>query len=198
MKSRKPKSAPADDLQPAVDAAWQLVETAGLSEAAFDHASIVCIRDALWLIAHGTPVAQVVQAMNEQPYAGRNILRAWRRRRTAELKALDKQARRQTRLALSSADLAALLARMNVGALLAELHALLLTEESQDKVRRLFVGVLRLHQAVRESRYPDAARSALRDLKPPELQAVFLNSAQALSTIRTLVGEATIHTWLRP
>jgi hypothetical protein len=75
-------------LQDLAALAWQLVQTAGLKEAAFDHASPQCLRDAFWLIQQGSPVVEVVRVMNEEPYAGEKALRGLRTERRRQRRTL--------------------------------------------------------------------------------------------------------------
>src|SRR6266498_2738807 len=111
---KKPKKA--DDLQAAIQAAWRLVETEGLRKEAFDRASTDCVKDALWLIANGESIRSVIATMNEGAQAGAAELRAMRLGKEAEIARSVNAAHpaRGVDRALAAADLASLLARLDI------------------------------------------------------------------------------------
>ena len=162
---RKKKTAE-DKLQSAIDAAWRLVETCGLHRDTFDKASLDAINDALWLIASGAPVAEVVEAMNNTTDCGKRSLAELR---AVEEKAMDQQSEAMSGKKLASAHLAAVLARMDVGALLAELYATMAAETDIEMAKLIFLGVLQLHQGAElNPRYQEIKRGAIEKMGDKE------------------------------
>jgi hypothetical protein len=99
--------------------------------------------------------------------------------------------------ALAAADLASILARLDLKAMLAELSAFLLTEENGDRVKLAFLEILRLHSALRRGKHPNAKRAAIALLKPRELEAVYFDALNTSGIVREMVGDETIKDWLR-
>lgn len=192
------KEKTSNEFQSAVDAAWRLVETCGLKKSAFNGASLRCIKDALWLIAQGVPVKQVITTMNEEAYAGEKQLRTLRQRKEREIRDRVERAHKNIKpeRALAAADVAAVLARLDLHALLAELHAFLLTETSEEKVKLVFLEILRLHLALKRGRHPRVKRLALALLSQEELEAAYFDSCQTAQMIRELVGAETLTAWI--
>jgi hypothetical protein len=136
------KFKPSAGLDAAVEAAWRLVESCGLSKKAFNAASLATLTNALWLISKGVPAAAVVRAMNANPYAGKRELVRMRRRKERELRETLNRAHSPKKLqfVLRAAELAALLARLDLGALIAELCAWVETE-SEPLARQIHLAM---------------------------------------------------------
>lgn len=158
-----------NELQASVDAAWRLVETAGLHKRAFDKASLECIQDALWLIANGFPIKTIIATMNRHPKAGQRQLARLRKQRE---KNADAAADRKLR----AAHLAGVLSRIDLGALLGELGAVAISDDT-DRAKRVFLAALRIW-LVADQRGPELVRSSVRDLEPDERVALFIRASE--------------------
>jgi hypothetical protein len=164
-----------NELQAAVDTAWRLVETAGLHKRAFDEASLECIQDALWLIANGFPIKTIIATMNRHPKAGQRQLASLRKQR-------EKNAESAAERKLNAAHLASVLSRIDLGALLGELGAVAISDDT-DRAKRVFLAALRIW-LVADRRGPELMRSTLRELKPDERVALFVRSGELQQMIQ--------------
>jgi hypothetical protein len=183
---------PNEDMQAAIDAAWRLVRECGLEKSAFDSASVDCIKDALWLIGRGVPAAEVIEIMNTEAYAGQETLRSLRAKKALELRR-SFDANWNPGKSLAAAHLAALLGKLDVWALIGEVKACLLTEKDPQRIKLVFLEILRLQLVLR--RRPEM-KAALDQLRPSELQDLYFDAAITAQTIRELVGSATVTEWL--
>ena len=122
-----------------VAAAWSLVRHHGLKEKAFDKASASAIHDALWLISRGAGVAEIVRTMNTEHDQGERILRA----RRATLEHTIRAHGKNTAAAMNAATLAALLSRLDLGAMLAEIMAVARVRYPNSKPPHL-MGIVKL------------------------------------------------------
>ena len=165
------------NLQAAVDAAWRLVETNGLRKEAFDAATLDAIQDALWLLANGFPVKEVVATMNKGPKGGARQLAAIRKKReTCADEAVERK--------LCAAHLATVLSKLDLGALLGELGAVALCDDV-TRAKRVFLAALRVW-LIADKRGPELMKATVQDLKPSERSALFVRTGELQEILQNL------------
>lgn len=178
-------------------AAFDLVRYAGLREAVFDAAPVTLLRHALHLIAFGHPVADVVTHLNTDPDLGEAWLRQERRALATRQRREAAQVHGQAARALTAAAKAAAhTARIGPDQLIAELAALVLTEQDPTKLRHCFAGVLRLYAALHQRPDADLPRS-LASLSEAEQKHAFHTSLAILQWCKTSVPPETLAAWQR-